>query len=181
MNKTERMACIQDIHHCLSLLVRSTNEGLDRMTWDTENFKITKDKGYNNVTFSCNAFEIICYLSDEDDIIELKENYSDISTGESCLWYLIYAMLYNEDSTSKEYYYEDFRVNEKNLTDKENEKEVKYYLNNGDYNCDEVHNDPYPRHWPYYCMDYYLYRHKYNDRIKEEDDYSWYLDGEEII
>lgn len=181
MNKQERINCIQDIHHCLSLLVRTSNEGLDRMAWDAEDFKITKDKGYNNVTFSCNIFEITCYLSDEDDIIELKENYSDIQTRESVLWYLIYAMFYNDDSTSKDYDFKDFKVNEKELSDEENKEERKFYLSNGEYDWEEVHNDPYPRHWPYYCADYHLYRNRYIDMIKRDGDYTWYLAGKEII
>ena len=180
MTREEREQVVDDIYHCLSLLVNTINDGADdSLYWYIgDGLKIIKDRGCNNIIFKCDCFEIECYLSDENDYIHLKENFEDVNCGESPMWTLIYAMVYNE-STKGDYYLEDFLLitdDNKYIKLEEEKKAYNYYFRCGEYDWNYAMDEKYPtKTWPTYCSEFTYRRKHYESRYKDGDT-LWYLD-----
>lgn len=175
MNRKERETVVRDIHHCLSLL--NACNTLDRMAWDTSDYDVKIDRGCNNIEFKCEDFQINCFLTDEDDIVHLSEEYCEINAGESSLWCLIFAMCYNK-TTKREYDFDDFTVDDEKIYEGENEKICNRYFRCGDYDSDKA-GDRYGNPYTYYITEYGEHRNYYQTvEYDEEFIPNWYLESE---
>lgn len=175
MNREEREKVVRDIHHCLSLL--NVCNRLDSMYWNTSDYDVKIDRGCNNIKFKCEDFQINCYLTDEDDIVHLSEEYCEINARESIVWLLIFAMCYNK-TTKREYNFDDFTVDDEKIYEGKNQRAFNIYLGNRDYNYD-IANDKYGNPYTYYVTEYGEHRNHY-ETFEYEEGYipEWYLDTE---